>query len=109
MGPKISSKPSGFAGFVSSANQKSTDESYPYYYNSEGFEQYRGRIINNALSKMDSITVKDMKALQNNNFSLIAQELLPLLLKNTDTTALSAPEKAILPRSFLFLQFQMKM
>ena len=82
-------------GFVSSANQKSTAETYPYYYNSEGFELYRGRIINTALTEMQNITIDDMKAMQNNNFSLMAQELLPLLLKYTDTTTLSATEKTI--------------
>jgi penicillin amidase len=82
-------------GFVSSANQQSTDNTYPYYYNSEGFELYRGRIINDTLAKMKDITVDDMKKLQNCNYSLNAKELLPLLLKNTDTTSLNAAEKAI--------------
>ena len=82
-------------GFVSSANQKSTEASYPYYYNSEGFEPYRGRIINDTLSKMNNITVEDMKKLQNCNYSLMAKELLPLLLKNSDTTGFSAAEKTI--------------
>jgi penicillin G amidase len=81
-------------GYVSSANQISTGKDYPYYYNSEGFEKYRGRIINKFLSKMDSITVDDMKSLQNNNYSLLAEESLPLLMKAVDTTQLSAIEKA---------------
>ncbi len=76
-------------GFVSSANQQSTDPSYPYYYNSEGFEAYRGRIVNNMLSNMKDITMDDMKKMQNNNFNLMAQEALPTMIKLMDTLALS--------------------
>ncbi len=83
-------------GFVSSANQHSTDPSYPYYYNSEGFETFRGRIINDTLSKMKDITVDDMKGLQNDNFSLLAKEALPALIKNLDEKSLSAAEQGIL-------------
>ncbi len=83
-------------GFVSSANQHSTDPSYPYYYNSEGFETFRGRIINDTLSKMKDITVNDMKGLQNDNFSLLAKEALPALIKNVDEKTLSAAEQGIL-------------
>jgi len=40
-------------GFVSSANQHSTDPSYPYYYNG-GFADYRGRVANRYLAKMEN-------------------------------------------------------
>jgi penicillin G amidase len=83
-------------GFVSSANQHSTDPSFPYYYNSEGFEAYRGRIVNNMLSKMNNITVDDMKKMQNNNFSLMAEEALPTMIKLLDTLSLSDVEKPLL-------------
>ncbi len=82
-------------GFVSSANQNSTDGSYPYYYNSENFEAYRGRIVNNILSKMNDITVDSMKQMQGNNFSLMAQEALPTMIKLLDTTALTAEMKPL--------------
>jgi penicillin G amidase len=90
----VSKNPS--RGFVSSANQQSTDPSYPYYYNSENFEGYRGRIVNNLLAKSDSFTVEDMMKMQNNNSSLFAEEALPNLLKNLDETGLTAPEQALL-------------
>jgi penicillin G amidase len=83
-------------GFASSANQHSTDPSYPYYYNSENFEGYRGRIVNNLLAKSDTFTVEDMMKMQTNNSSLFAEEALPNLLKNLDETALTAPEQALL-------------
>ena len=83
-------------GFVSSANQQSTDPSYPYFYNSEGFEPYRGRIVNQLLSKMENITIDSMKAMQNNNYSLMAEEALPNMLKNLDENALNPIEKGLL-------------
>lgn len=83
-------------GFISSANQQSTDPSYPYYYNSENFEAYRGRIVNNVLSKMNNITVDSMKKMQNYNFSLMAQEALPMMLKWIDTTSLTAEMKPLI-------------
>ncbi|MDZ7880917.1 MAG: penicillin acylase family protein [Saprospiraceae bacterium] len=83
-------------GFVSSANQHSTDPSYPYYYHSENFEGYRGRIVNNLLSKSDSFTVEDMMKMQNDNSSLMAEEALPNMIKHLDVASLSAPEQALL-------------
>lgn len=74
-------------GFVASANQHSTDQSYPYYYVG-GFDDYRGRYINQTLEKMENITVEDMMALQNDNHSLEAAEMLPLLLELLSTNQL---------------------
>lgn len=79
-------------GFVSSANQKSTDDSYPYYYNG-GFDDYRGRLLNQLLEPMQDIKVADMMQLQNNNFSLKAQEGLEVLLALVDETQLNQEEK----------------
>ncbi len=84
-------------GFVASANQNSADETYPYYYNG-GFDDYRGRFINRSLEAMDSITVKDLMALQNNPHSLQAEEALPLLLKLLPREQLNAQEKTVLKK-----------
>ncbi len=78
-------------GFVSSANQHSTDPSYPYYYNGR-FADYRGRRINNQLSEMENITPKDMMALQNDNYSLMAAESLPAMLTHLDSAKLTEGE-----------------
>ncbi|HPH19737.1 MAG TPA: penicillin acylase family protein [Haliscomenobacter sp.] len=84
-------------GFVASANQHSTDQTYPYYYNG-GFDDYRGRFINRSLAAMDSITVKDLMALQNNPHSLQAEDALPLLLKLLPQAKLNTQEKAVLKK-----------
>lgn len=79
-------------GFVSSANQRSTAKGYPYYYNGY-FSNYRGRYINRKLAAMDSITIEDMMKMQNNNYSVKAEETLPLFLKELNTQNLTKLEK----------------
>jgi penicillin amidase len=81
-------------GFVSSANQHSTFPSYPFYYNGH-FNDYRGRYINRQLAAKNDFTVEDMKALQNNNYSILAEEALPVLLNLLDMEALNVQEKGI--------------
>ncbi len=72
-------------GFVSSANQNSTDPTYPYYYNG-GFDDYRGRYINRRLEQMNGITPQDLMALQKDVYSVQAEDgiaaLLPLVNEN---------------------------
>ncbi|MFN7118633.1 MAG: penicillin acylase family protein [Saprospiraceae bacterium] len=82
-------------GFVSSANQNSTDPSYPYYYNG-GFDDYRGRYINRRLQEMNNITPKDMMALQNDNYSIKAEEGVAALLQVINTQSLSKVAQELL-------------
>lgn len=65
-------------GYVASANQHSTDYSYPYYYNGH-FEDYRGRMVNRLLAGRDSLAIEDMMNFQNDSYSIKAEEALPLL------------------------------
>lgn len=68
-------------GFVSSANQHSVDPEYPYFiYASNALEHFRNRRINRTLSNMSEITVADVKRLQIDNYSIKAEENLPLLM-----------------------------
>ncbi len=82
-------------GFVSSANQRSTGKDYPYYYNGR-FEPYRGRIVNKLLSKKDNFTIEDMKKMQMSNYSMKAEEMLPVFYKHLDQSSLSSNEKSLL-------------
>lgn len=80
-------------GFVSSANQIAADSSYPYNIYTNNQEYYRNRRINNVLSSKDLLTVEDFKSLQNDNFSIKAKEILPLLLDSLpDKNEKPAPE-----------------
>jgi len=72
-------------GFVSSANQHPFDTSYPYYSCGIGpFEYFRNRRINRVLASDSSVSAADMRSLQNDNLNLLAEELLPVLLKYVD-------------------------
>lgn len=75
-------------GFVSSANQHPADSTYPYYLGND-YPIYRGLIINKRLAAMQGITPDDMKALQTNNYNIVAEELAPLLIKNINTGGLT--------------------
>lgn len=66
-------------GFISSANQHATYESYPYYYQGR-FEYYRNRRINALLANDSSVTLKDMMAWQQDNYSIKAREALAIIL-----------------------------
>jgi penicillin amidase len=74
-------------GFVSSANQSSTDPSYPYYINWEFAPSERGRRINDRLGKMPNgkATVDSLRMLQNDNFNLKAFDFLPTMLSYVKT------------------------
>lgn len=81
-------------GFVSSANQQSTDASYPYYLGAAGnFPLYRGIIINRKLNEMNNITAEDMQRLQMDNYNVFAESARPVLLKYINEAALSGDEK----------------
>lgn len=80
--------------FVSSANQHPVDETYPYFVNALSYEAYRNRRINNILRESESITVSDMMNLQNDNYSIKAEEIVPTLLSYIDTNALNGQQKS---------------
>ncbi|MBL0310892.1 MAG: penicillin acylase family protein [Bacteroidetes bacterium] len=83
-------------GFVSSANQRPTDSTYPYYYSGVGvFENYRNRRINQLLAGGKDIDVDFMKKMQNDNFNLHASEVAPIMLSLLDLSALNTEEKKI--------------
>jgi penicillin amidase len=67
-------------GFCSSANQASTDSTYPYYLGNV-FPVYRGYIINRKLSRMQGITTEDMRAMQTDNYNVKAEFARDLLLR----------------------------
>lgn len=81
-------------GFVSSANQMSTDSTYPYYLGAaNNFPLYRGIIINRKLAEMNMITPEDMQRLQADNYNVFAEMARPVLLRNLDENGLTAEEK----------------
>lgn len=80
-------------GFVSSANQSSTDTTYPYYINWR-FEPYqRGKRINDRLSVMHNATMDSLRILQNDNYSVHAQDILNTLLGDLDQSKMNNSQK----------------
>lgn len=79
-------------GFISSANQTVTDSTYPYWYNGM-FYEFRGWRINQVLNNMHQATVQDMFALQNDVYSYLAANSLPLMLRNLDRQSLDEKGK----------------
>ena len=80
-------------GFVSSANQHSVDSLYPYWVYESSYEYYRNRIINRLLTEMDSVTVEDMMQLHQNSYSILPEEVLPLLLDSLSREDLTEEEQ----------------
>jgi penicillin amidase len=76
-------------GFVRSANESSTDPTYPYYINWR-FELYdRGKRISDLLTAMKNATVDSMRRMQMDDYSIRAHDVLPALLKYIDASKLN--------------------
>ena len=78
-------------GFLSSANQRAADISYPYFMPGS-YEVYRPITINRKLAELNNITISDMQKLQNNNYNVFAEIAIPILLRNIDSTKLTNDE-----------------
>lgn len=78
-------------GYLSSANQRPADSTYPYFIPGS-YEVYRAITINRKLEGMFNATAEDMMSLQNNNYNVFAEEARPILLQYIDRTQLTAKE-----------------
>ncbi len=67
-------------GYVFSANECITDSTYPYWYN-QSFVEFRAWRIDQVLDTLPKATIQDMFALQNDNYSVLAANMLPLMLR----------------------------
>ena len=83
-------------GFVSSANQSSTDPSYPYYINWEFSPYERGKRINDRLTAMTKATADSIRTMQTDTYSIFAQNILPTILSLVDNSKLNATQKEAL-------------
>ena len=83
------------SGFVSSANQRVADSTYPYFIPGS-YEVYRPITINRKLSEMYKITTDDMMSLQNNNYNVFAEQARPILLDYVNRSLLSESENKYL-------------
>ncbi|HRO45068.1 penicillin acylase family protein [Agriterribacter sp.] len=82
-------------GFVSSANQRPADSTYPYFIPGY-YDLYRGIAINRELYAIDDVTADDMMKLQNDNYNVFAETARPLLLKYVNDSSLNENERKYL-------------
>lgn len=66
-------------GYAASANQVSTDSTYPYRYFVGDHRSERGRTINEVLRAKNELNMEDMKALQMNSFHITAVEFVDIV------------------------------
>ena len=67
--------------YLTSTNQVSTDDTYPYDYRGT-FEHYRSRRINALIRATPKSSVERMKEFQMDSYSVFASDLVPVLLKD---------------------------
>jgi penicillin G amidase len=75
-------------GFISSANQRPVDSTYPYFIPGN-YLVSRGRTIYRDLENLQNITPQMMMGLQNNYYDILAADAVPMLLKYVDQGTLS--------------------
>jgi penicillin amidase len=78
-------------GFVQSANQRAVDSTYPYFIPGD-YIAPRGISLYEQLSRMQNITVDDMKRLQNDNYSTLAADAIPFFIEHLDLHYLNDAE-----------------
>lgn len=81
-------------GFLSSANQESTDDSYPYYINWHFGSYTRGKRINDLLRAMHHATADSIRVMQTDDYSIFAQDVLPTMIGDLDIAKMTGQQKA---------------
>ncbi|HEY0245197.1 MAG TPA: penicillin acylase family protein [Mucilaginibacter sp.] len=81
-------------GFVSSANQSSTDKTYPYYLNWDFGNYDRGKRVNDRLTRMQKANADSMRLMQADNYSIRAQDVLPTMLKYLEPSKMDNVQRA---------------
>lgn len=79
--------------YVCSANEKATDQHYPYVYHHFWQENYRNRRLNQLLSQTKKVGIESLMKWQNDNYNLAAKENIPFLLSFIDPAALDTQEQ----------------
>jgi len=85
-------------GFVSSANQRATDSTFPYLIYGEYATPERAIRINELLKGNKKITPATMQAIQNDVMDVHARKVLPSLLQAVDRSFLNEEEKLLLKK-----------
>ena len=95
-------------GFVATANNKITDDSYPYYISNYWESPWRSIRISEVLREQDRFTVEDMQRLQCDLVSVQAREIVPLILHAYDSVSVSDPDVKTTLEYFRNWNFEMR-
>jgi penicillin amidase len=79
-------------GFVSSANQSPVDHSYPYYINWKYENYFRAKRINDRLTSVKKATIDSMRLMQTDDYSVLAEEVLPTMLRYLDKSKMNTSQ-----------------
>ena len=82
-------------GFISTANNKTIDDSFPYYISGLWADPSRASRINDLLSTDKKMTLKDMKEIQLDLTSNFSKEILPHILDRGHTVTGAGAKRAI--------------
>ena len=82
-------------GFISTANNKTIDDSFPYYISGLWADPSRASRINDLLSTDKKMTLKDMKEIQLDLTSNFSKEILPHILDRGHTVNGAGAKRAI--------------
>ena len=82
-------------GYLSSANQNPVDSGYPYFVPGDYAPPFRGARIDQILDETHSATYKDLQSIQNDNKSLLAKRVVPILLETLDKDRLTPDQLEI--------------
>jgi penicillin amidase len=91
-------------GFISTANNKVVDDSYPYHISHTWAQPYRQQRIRDVLSDLSEVTVDDMKKLQFDHYNLQAEEFVPLLLGQLKEDAIQSELRDIDHKTLALLE-----
>lgn len=83
-------------GYIATANNKVTTDSYPYHISDTFAQPYRQQRIVEVLEKTDTLTVKDMQTLQFDQKNKQADEILPILIEQVTNEPLNKIETQVL-------------
>ncbi len=78
-------------GFIATANNKTVDDSYPYYISTLWEPPSRIMRIRELLSAQQQFSPEDFARIQNDTYSPLARELVPYILKAYDSVSVSDP------------------
>ncbi|MDX8360811.1 penicillin acylase family protein [Cytobacillus sp. IB215316] len=85
-------------GFISTANNKVVDDSYPYHLSNIWAQPYRQQRIRDVLLSKDTFSMEDMKNLQLDNKNLYAEEFVPMFLSLLNNVQLRSIDDEVLSK-----------